>query len=61
MSQKSKDFYSDSCKRFNKTVFLEDKLICEGIYQNIKNKKFNDYIGKYEYRIKSFREKIKKI
>lgn len=61
MNQKSKDFYSESCKRFNKTVFLEDKLICEGIYQNIKNQKFNDYIGKYEYRIKSFREKIKKI
>ena len=61
MSNKTKEFFSKSCNKFNKIVFLEDKQICENIYSNIKNKKFKDIVGNLEHRIKIFRKEIKKI
>ena len=61
MSNKTKEFFSESCNKFNKIVFLEDKQICENIYSNIKNRKFKDFVGNLEQRIKIFRKEIKKI
>lgn len=52
-----KSFIKSSIE-FNKAVFEEDKLICEKVQEGLKQRDFVQSIGKYEYRIKFFRNKI---
>lgn len=60
MTKNVKNFYQQSCIKFNNLVFLEDKEICEDIFKNIQNNNIKkDFIGKLEYRIKEFRRLLK--
>ena len=54
-----KNFVKSSIN-FNKIVFDEDKLICEQVEEGLKQRDFNQPIGKYEFRINFFRDKISK-
>ena len=49
------DYLIDSSKKFNDEVFAEDKEVCEDMFANMKNKFFNYNLGKFESRIKYFR------
>ena len=52
-----KSFIKSSIE-FNKTVFKEDKLVCEKVQEGLKQRDFVQSIGKYEYRINFFRDKV---
>jgi phenylpropionate dioxygenase-like ring-hydroxylating dioxygenase large terminal subunit len=56
-SKLTKKFLSDMAIKFNHEVFMEDKIVCEGVQNNIGINK-NSIIGLYEERVKYFRNKI---
>ena len=56
-----KGAYIESAKKFNNTVFNEDKVVCENIQIGLSKKEIFEVIGNFEKRIISFREKIKGI
>jgi phenylpropionate dioxygenase-like ring-hydroxylating dioxygenase large terminal subunit len=55
------DHLIESSKKFNNEVFAEDKLVCEDMFKNMKNRFFNYNLGNFENRIKHFRKLIEKI
>ena len=61
VSSSTLDFFSSMSKKFNDTVFEEDKIICENNHLGIKALSSEAIIGNYEERIKHFRKKILEI
>ncbi len=53
--------YVESAKKFNSTVFDEDRVICENTQSGIEKKQIYEVIGNFEKRIISFRKRIKEI
>lgn len=53
-----KNHLIDSAKKFNKEVFFEDKNICEDLQKNLDKGFIFSKLGKFENRIKKFRDQI---
>lgn len=60
VSDNTLKYFSTMSKKFNDTVFKEDKLICENNHKGMSNSNSKSIIGNYEERIKHFRKKIEK-
>ena len=59
--QNLQNMYIESAKKFNNTVFNEDKIICENIQIGIAKREIFEVIGNFEKRINTFRKKLSEI